>query len=89
MWQAGSKAKCQLFIHILDCNDNAPVFLGKEFNGTVSEDAVPSTLVLDEFNIPLVIQACDADYQLNALLMYEILETEFQKVFHIDSLTGK
>ncbi|KAL1114860.1 hypothetical protein AAG570_007684, partial [Ranatra chinensis] len=85
---AGAKAVCHVVIHILDRNDNAPVFLQARYSGWVSEAASVASLVLANHSTPLVITAHDNDSQLNSLLQYDIVEAAPRRMFHIDSTTG-
>jgi protocadherin Fat 1/2/3 len=87
--QAGVKAVCHVVVHILDRNDNAPVFLQPVYRGWVSEAAPIASLVLANHSTPLVISAHDKDSQLNSLLQYDIVEPAPRRMFHIDSTTGK
>ena len=76
-------------IHVLDVNDNTPVFQGETFVGRVSETAPPGTLVFVEGTTrPLVIKASDADAGVNSLLYFEILDHQASGVFSIDESTG-
>uniref|UniRef100_A0A665V628 FAT atypical cadherin 2 n=1 Tax=Echeneis naucrates TaxID=173247 RepID=A0A665V628_ECHNA len=85
---AGAMSQTVVYIYVIDENDNAPVFQLKEYSGQISESAHISSMVMGERNIPLVIQASDADRDANSLLVYQIVEPEAQKVFKIDSSMG-
>ncbi|XP_029031863.2 fat-like cadherin-related tumor suppressor homolog isoform X7 [Osmia bicornis bicornis] len=85
---AGAKAHCNVIVHVLDRNDNAPRFLQATYTGEISEGASIGSLVLTNTSTPLVIKAEDADSELNALLNYDIVEDLPRKYFHIDSSTG-
>ncbi|XP_076387964.1 FAT atypical cadherin kugelei isoform X3 [Megachile rotundata] len=85
---AGAKAQCNVIVHVLDRNDNAPKFLQATYTGEISEGASIGSLVLTNTSSPLVIKAEDADSELNALLNYDIVEDLPRKYFHIDSSTG-
>lgn len=85
---AGATALCNVIVHVLDRNDNAPRFLQAIYNGEISEGASIGSLVLNNSTSPLVIKAEDADSELNALLSYDIVEDLPRKYFHIDSSTG-
>jgi protocadherin Fat 1/2/3 len=87
--QAGAKAWCNVIVHVLDRNDNAPRFTQSVYSGSVSEAAAIGSLVLTNTSAPLVIAARDQDSELNALLSYDIIETLPRKFFHIDSSTGE
>ncbi|XP_058804510.1 fat-like cadherin-related tumor suppressor homolog isoform X2 [Phymastichus coffea] len=87
---AGSTAQCNVIVHVLDRNDNAPHFMQAVYAGQVSEAASIGSLVFsaNSTSSPLVIKAEDADSELNALLNYDIVEELPRKFFHIDSSTG-
>lgn len=85
---AGAAATCNVIVHVLDRNDNAPRFLQALYSGEISEGASIGSLVLTNTSTPLVIKAEDADSELNALLNYDIVEDLPRKYFHIDSSTG-
>lgn len=85
---AGAKAVCQVIVHVLDRNDNAPQFLETIYLGRVYEDASIGSLVHTNTSAPLVITAHDLDSQVNALLQYDIVEPAAKRMFHIDSTTG-
>ncbi|XP_067842901.1 protocadherin Fat 1a isoform X1 [Heptranchias perlo] len=77
-----------VLIHLRDENDNMPVFTQSEYIGIISESAHINSVVLNDKNTPLVIQATDADEGSNALLVYQIAEPSAQKYFAVDSSTG-
>lgn len=77
-----------LLVHVIDENDNRPVFTQKQYIGNVSEAATVGSVVLDNNNAPLVVKAVDADTNLNALLVYHIVELESREMFAIDTTTG-
>ena len=81
-------ADASVQVHIIDVNDNSPVFAQQIYVGNISEEASISTVVLDVNSSPLVIKASDLDSDLNALLVYSIVETKAQEVFEIDTSTG-
>ncbi|GLV37967.1 kugelei [Carabus blaptoides fortunei] len=83
-----ASATSTAILHILDRNDNAPEFLNFSYEGSVSEAAPVNSLVLTNRSTPLVINAYDADSELNALMNFEIIEALPKKYFHIDSSTG-
>ncbi|XP_023314181.1 fat-like cadherin-related tumor suppressor homolog isoform X1 [Trichogramma pretiosum] len=87
---AGSAARCNVIVHVLDRNDNVPRFLQAIYTGQISEAASIGSLVFssNSTSSPLVIKAEDADSELNALLNYDIVEELPRKFFHIDSSTG-
>uniref|UniRef100_A0A672YLJ1 Protocadherin Fat 1-like n=1 Tax=Sphaeramia orbicularis TaxID=375764 RepID=A0A672YLJ1_9TELE len=85
---AGLSSNTTLFIHLKDENDNAPIFLQKEFKGVISESAAVNSVVLTHENTPFVIRASDADCDRNAMLIYQIVEPFAHNYFAIDSSTG-
>lgn len=85
---AGLGSNTTLRVHLKDENDNAPIFLLKEFKGIVSESAPVNSVVLTQENTPLVIRASDADCDQNAMLIYQIVEPFAHNYFAIDSSTG-
>uniref|UniRef100_A0A8D3DX25 FAT atypical cadherin 1a n=1 Tax=Scophthalmus maximus TaxID=52904 RepID=A0A8D3DX25_SCOMX len=85
---AGVGSNATLQIHLKDENDNAPIFLQREFKGLISESAPVNSVVLTHENTPFVIRASDADGDQNAMLIYEIVEPFAHNYFAIDSSTG-
>ncbi|XP_074848983.1 protocadherin Fat 1 isoform X2 [Carettochelys insculpta] len=85
---AGLSTNTTVLVHLRDENDNSPVFMQAEYKGLISESASINSVVLTDKNIPLVIQATDADKESNAVLVYEIVEPSVHKYFAIDSSTG-
>ncbi|XP_065345647.1 fat-like cadherin-related tumor suppressor homolog isoform X4 [Cloeon dipterum] len=85
---AGVKAYCQVTVHVLDQNDNAPVFTQNLFVGSVSETAEIGALVLTNNSSPLVIKASDRDSEMNAQLHYDIVEAVPRYFFRVDPSTG-
>ncbi|XP_057706138.1 protocadherin Fat 2 isoform X2 [Corythoichthys intestinalis] len=85
---SGAVSTRAVYIYVMDENDNTPVFTQAQYKGWISEVAHVNSLVMSEENLPLVVQALDADQDTNALLVYEILEVEARKVFRIDTDTG-
>ncbi|XP_065170403.1 fat-like cadherin-related tumor suppressor homolog isoform X3 [Atheta coriaria] len=85
---ASASAKCNVIVHILDKNDNAPQFLQAVYTGTIPESASIGSLILTNTSDPLVIKALDADSEVNALLHYDIVEILPRQYFHIDANTG-
>ncbi len=73
---------------MLDRNDNAPQFLEVEYRGYISEAAPLGSLVLTAGSLPLALKALDNDFELNALLQYDIVEAPLRRMFHILSSTG-
>ncbi|XP_078241753.1 protocadherin Fat 2 isoform X1 [Pogona vitticeps] len=85
---AGSFVHVPVFIYVTDENDNVPVFDKPSFVGWISENSPLGSMVMDENNTPLVLQASDADQDSNALLVYEILQPEALLFFKIDPSMG-
>ncbi|KAK7929499.1 hypothetical protein WMY93_005894 [Mugilogobius chulae] len=56
---AGLSNNATLLIHLKDENDNAPIFIQKEFKGVISESAPVNSIVLTPENTPFVIRATD------------------------------
>ncbi|XP_054721928.1 LOW QUALITY PROTEIN: fat-like cadherin-related tumor suppressor homolog [Uloborus diversus] len=84
----GAAARAKVLVHILDRNDNHPTFLESDVTGVISEAMDADSIVLNEFNLPLVVAATDADSELNAVLHYKIVEKSATAFFRIDSSTG-
>ena len=84
----GQKDMANVKVYVVDVNDNRPRFESSSFNGYVSELASLGSLVLESQFYPLVIKATDPDTGVNALLSYEILDSEAKKNFEIDEATG-
>ncbi|KAM8879066.1 protocadherin Fat 1a isoform 5-T7 [Spinachia spinachia] len=85
---AGLASNATLLIHVKDENDNAPIFLQREFKGAISESAPVNSVVLTHENTPFVVRATDADCDQNAMLVYQIVEPFAHNYFAIDSSTG-
>ncbi|XP_077578530.1 protocadherin Fat 3a isoform X2 [Stigmatopora nigra] len=85
---AGLSSTATLLIHVLDENDNPPVFKQLHYLGSISEAAPVNSLVLNVDNTPLVIKATDADHNQNAMLVYQIVEDTAKIIFTVDSGTG-
>ena len=83
-----AKALCTLLVHIIDQNDNRPVFTQEQYVGNVSEAAMPGSVILQNDNAPLVVKATDADTNHNSLLVYRIIERSAKEMFTIDTNTG-
>lgn len=79
---------CNVVVHVLDRNDNAPQFVDVEYKGYISEAAPVGSLVLTNESLPLVLKAHDDDFELNALLQYEIVEAASKRMFYVVSNTG-
>ncbi|XP_072433894.1 protocadherin Fat 3-like isoform X4 [Chiloscyllium punctatum] len=85
---AGMSSNVTVNIHVVDENDNPPIFLYSQYTGSISEAAPVNSAVLITGNKPLVIRATDADCNQNALLVYQIIESTAKKYFSVDSSTG-
>ena len=84
----GIKTQCTVNIHVIDINDNAPVFDKNFFHGHISELSTPGSLILAGETTPLVIKASDKDIGMNSLLYYDILDVKTSRYFAIDNSTG-
>uniref|UniRef100_UPI00398F78D5 protocadherin Fat 3-like isoform X1 n=2 Tax=Pristiophorus japonicus TaxID=55135 RepID=UPI00398F78D5 len=85
---AGMSSNITVSIHVVDENDNPPIFLHSQYSGSISEAAPVNSAVLISGNKPLVIRATDDDCNQNALLVYQIVESTVNKYFSVDSSTG-
>uniref|UniRef100_A0A4W6CNL5 FAT atypical cadherin 3a n=1 Tax=Lates calcarifer TaxID=8187 RepID=A0A4W6CNL5_LATCA len=85
---AGMASNATLLIHVVDENDNPPVFQLLHYRGSISEAAPVNSVVLNSDDSPLVIKATDADRNQNALLVYQIVEDTAKMFFTVDSGTG-
>ncbi|XP_065063594.1 protocadherin Fat 4-like isoform X2 [Rhopilema esculentum] len=70
-----------VFITILDTNDNRPVFLGTPYMATVLEEQPAGTRVLQ-------VAASDADFGRNAFVTYKIEQSVPLNVFQINKTSG-
>jgi len=80
-----------IVVHVVDVNDNRPVFSTLLYFGNVSEASPVGSYIVDsrsDKHAPLVVDATDADAGPNALLTYSIADAVAQDVFEIDSATG-
>ncbi|XP_021707792.1 cadherin-23 isoform X2 [Aedes aegypti] len=80
----GNRNSVQLVVHILDVNDNAPVFLQSMYEARLMENKL-------SFETPLVLEARDADLNgtKNSEIKFEIVEGQFKDNFTIDAKSGK
>jgi len=88
---AGVVSVASVIVHVVDVNDNRPVFSTSLYFGNVSEASPVGSYIVDSTSnkhAPLVVQATDADTGPNALLTYSIADAVAQDVFEIDSATG-
>lgn len=74
-------AVASLTILLTDVNDNPPRFNQSFFDGYVSENSPPGTLVID-------LEAVDIDSAKNAVVQYSIIGGSGKDLFAIDSETG-
>ena len=84
----GAFSETTVMVHLIDENDNQPVFTQAAYTGNISEASLAGSVVLDNKNAPLVVKATDADTNLNSLLVYEIVERASRDLFSIDANTG-
>lgn len=84
----GRSANCLVLIHIIDKNDNNPVFEKENHFGMIIEMAPVGSIVLNEVKSPLVIRAVDRDTGVNSLIQYEIIEQKMTHFFSVDISTG-
>uniref|UniRef100_A0AAY5L2H7 FAT atypical cadherin 3b n=1 Tax=Esox lucius TaxID=8010 RepID=A0AAY5L2H7_ESOLU len=83
---AGVEASATVSVQVGDQNDNPPVF--HQYVGIISEASPVNSVVLGEDGNPLVIQASDRDQNLNALLVFNIIDDMARTFFTVDSGTG-
>ncbi|KPM03017.1 fat-like protein cadherin-related tumor suppressor-like protein [Sarcoptes scabiei] len=84
----GIKTQAQIFISIIDLNDNAPVWDRNVFMGQIYETASIGSFVSienDDDN-PLIVSAQDKDSFHN--LIYQIVDEKARKYFSIEPKTG-
>lgn len=79
----GNRNTVPLVVSILDLNDNAPVFMERQYEAKLFENKA-------HFEMPLVIKAKDADQvgSPNSELSYEIADGEYRRNFSVDERTG-
>ncbi|XP_023209477.1 protocadherin Fat 1-like, partial [Centruroides sculpturatus] len=77
-----------LLIHVLDRNDNQPVFHHSEYKGKIQESLKAGSIVWTNESYPLVVSASDNDSGLNSMLSYRINEKFDNEYFKIDHNTG-
>jgi len=88
---AGVVSTASVIVHVVDVNDNRPVFLTALYFGNVSEASPVGSYIVDsssDRHAPLVVEATDADTGPNSLLTYSIADAVAHDVFEIDSATG-
>lgn len=59
-------SQVSVIIHVLDTNDNRPVFTGSSYNATIPENVPIGSMVL-------TVQALDVDIGDNAVFQYRVL----------------
>ncbi|XP_028272673.1 protocadherin beta-16-like [Parambassis ranga] len=74
----------QIFITVLDANDNAPVFTKSVYKATVAENSLKGTLVT-------TVSASDADHGSNGKITYSIRNTldDVRHLFEVNEHTGE
>lgn len=79
----GNRNTVPLVVSILDLNDNAPVFMERQYEAKLFENKA-------HFEMPLVIKAKDADLvgSPNSEISYEIADGEYSRNFSVDERTG-
>ncbi|XP_055586421.1 cadherin-23 [Uranotaenia lowii] len=80
----GNRNTVQLVIHIVDVNDNRPIFVQNSYEVRLMENK-------QTFETPVILEARDSDLNgtENSEISYEIIEGQFKDNFTIDSKTGK
>nr|XP_042897100.1 fat-like cadherin-related tumor suppressor homolog isoform X1 [Parasteatoda tepidariorum] len=84
----GANSTTSVFVHVIDRNDNAPVFHNSEYRGQVIESDKVGSMVLVDGIKPLVVSASDRDSEINSVLHYKIIEKSASAYFNIDPSTG-
>lgn len=79
----GNRNTVQLILTILDVNDNAPMFLERQYEAKLLENQLA-------FEMPLVVKAKDADLKgtRNSEITYHIVDGEYREHFTINNKTG-
>lgn len=79
----GNRNTVQIILNIKDINDNAPVFLEKQYEAKLFENSMT-------FDLPLIVKAKDADLQgtRNSDIIFSIIEGEYRNNFTIHKKTG-
>lgn len=83
-----SVAEMALTIHVVDVNDNAPILKPRSYTGLISEVAEPGSVVMTNDSLPLVVTATDADRDINAHLIFSLVDSWARRFFRIDPSTG-
>ncbi|XP_048580487.1 cadherin-23-like isoform X2 [Nematostella vectensis] len=71
----------KVHVHVLDVNDNPPVFTSRVYERTMSEGVAVGTIAYS-------VQAVDADIGSNGRMMYEITAGNDQGLFTLDPVLG-
>lgn len=85
----GANSSTSVLVHVIDRNDNAPIFHQLEYKGQVIESDKVRSMVLVDSVKPLVVSAFDKDSEINSVLHYKIVEKSASAYFSIDPNTGK
>ena len=75
-------------IHVIDENDNSPLFEKKEYKGLIVEASKQGTPIKNSKGEILVVKANDRDSGKNSMLQYWIVDTRANDLFTIDPTTG-
>ncbi|GFQ74088.1 fat-like cadherin-related tumor suppressor homolog [Trichonephila clavata] len=84
----GANSTTSVLVHVIDKNDNAPIFHQLEYRGQVIESDKIRSMVLVDGIKPLVVSAYDNDSEINSVLHYKIVEKSASAYFSIDPNTG-
>ncbi|KAG8186896.1 hypothetical protein JTE90_023783 [Oedothorax gibbosus] len=84
----GANSSTSVLVHVIDRNDNAPIFHQLEYRGQVIESDKVRSMVLVDSVKPLVVSAFDRDSEINSVLHYKIVEKSASAYFSIDPNTG-
>lgn len=79
----------EVFVTIVDMNDNKPVFLDISYNGTIKEGQKSYSKIMTINNEALVVRATDVDVGDNGLVKYSFVEETVGIYFHINEDTGE
>ncbi|XP_052863308.1 cadherin-23 [Anopheles cruzii] len=80
----GNRNTVQLILNLIDVNDNAPMFLQKQYDVRLKENAF-------EFESPIAVEARDNDQagSPNSAVEYRLLDTRHAEHFHVGLKTGR
>ena len=84
----GTKDSASFHINIIDANDCSPKWNKSVFSGHISEDAEAGSLVLNEANETLTLEAYDEDSGRNGRIEYYINEPHGMEYFTLNAVTG-